>query len=697
MKVVLIFPPGWTLLNGPHCGLPSITSYLRKRDIQVSQRDCNIEMYDSLLSKRVFEEVSKRLEAKLQSLDKRKFLDRTDKEIYYKLAFLSQKSDFIGRNVDFSKKMIRDRKSFYDYDLYKKSCFTLFQGCNLLNQLSVQKPLWDAPKLKRPYLELEFGLFDKYLREVVVPSVLKEGADLVGLSVACEEQLNFALLISKFLKQKSASTKICLGGTFVTNMVSALGQGQIRKLFFRFADFVITDEGETALHRLLTALSEKGNSLKASSIAPVPNLVYMKDGRIARTDAHVEQIDSLPTPDFDGLPLKRYHTPNLILPLLTSRGCYWGKCAFCSHSFLFKSSYRARGIALLGNDLERLASKYRTNLFYFSDEAIHFTRMRRIAGMIINSKRDLCWACYGRLDSPIDGQTAKHLFQGGCRKIFFGLESGCSRVLELIEKGIKLQNARTILRSLFQADISFDLSWIIGFPSETKGEAKETLSFMLDNIDYLTFFNKSVGHRLYVPIQSKFHRQPQRYGIERLHPGEDYFWSFNFVPLLYDVDETFIGFQNSLTRNLGPQFFGDTLFNFLYVCHHGSDWVPSSPTGEDQLRRRILGGKVFRLDHNMTARPRGFNIEDCLAPRRRAVPRKTVTIYNYDERGAKEHFVAVSRDVMDIISCCDGTHTGQQLISLIAERSGLSASEVREPLLNTLTTLLKSGILRAGE
>jgi hypothetical protein len=166
------------------------------------------------------------------------------------------------------------------------------------------------------------------------------------------------------------------------------------------------------------------------------------------------------------------------------------------------------------------------------------------------------------------------------------------------------------------------------------------------------------------------------------------------VPLLYDVDETFIDFQNSLARKLGPQFFGDTLVNLLYVCHHGSDWVPSSSGREDMLRRRILGGEISRPDQNMIARQRSFNIEDCLAPGRRVIPRRTVTIYNYDERNAKEHFIAVGRDVMDVISRCDGTLTGKQLISLFAERSGRKISEVREPLLSILQTLLKNGILR---
>jgi radical SAM superfamily enzyme YgiQ (UPF0313 family) len=44
---------------------------------------------------------------------------------------------------------------------------------------------------------------------------------------------------------------------------------------------------------------------------------------------HVEDVNALPTPDFEGLPLSRYLAPAPALPILTGKGCYFNRCKFC--------------------------------------------------------------------------------------------------------------------------------------------------------------------------------------------------------------------------------------------------------------------------------------------------------------------------------------------------------------------------------
>src|SRR5690606_38234365 len=79
------------------------------------------------------------------------------------------------------------------------------------------------------------------------------------------------------------------------------------------------------LLRLCEALDAGGD------LSAVPNLIY-RDGETIRVTERKEpaKIGALPQPDFDGLPLDRYLAPELALPLLTARGCYFGKCAFCN-------------------------------------------------------------------------------------------------------------------------------------------------------------------------------------------------------------------------------------------------------------------------------------------------------------------------------------------------------------------------------
>ena len=85
-------------------------------------------------------------------------------------------------------------------------------------------------------------------------------------------------------------------------------------------------DGEVPLLRLCQALAGDGD------LAAVPNLIYRGTARTIRVTGRKppEKIGALPLPDFGGLPLDRYLAPRLALPLLTARGCYYGKCAFCN-------------------------------------------------------------------------------------------------------------------------------------------------------------------------------------------------------------------------------------------------------------------------------------------------------------------------------------------------------------------------------
>ena len=33
---------------------------------------------------------------------------------------------------------------------------------------------------------------------------------------------------------------------------------------------------------------------------------------------------------YDGLPLEKYFSPEVVLPAFSSRGCYWRRCTFCA-------------------------------------------------------------------------------------------------------------------------------------------------------------------------------------------------------------------------------------------------------------------------------------------------------------------------------------------------------------------------------
>jgi radical SAM superfamily enzyme YgiQ (UPF0313 family) len=88
---------------------------------------------------------------------------------------------------------------------------------------------------------------------------------------------------------------------------------------------VIVHEGETPLLNLIKHLNNEFD------IRDVPNLIYKEGPEIIvnNLSSNGEDINSLPTPCSDGFPLDKYLSPELVIPVLSSRGCYWNRCTFC--------------------------------------------------------------------------------------------------------------------------------------------------------------------------------------------------------------------------------------------------------------------------------------------------------------------------------------------------------------------------------
>jgi radical SAM superfamily enzyme YgiQ (UPF0313 family) len=116
---------------------------------------------------------------------------------------------------------------------------------------------------------------------------------------------------------------VVVGGHIITALSDVLKK--YNELFDHFFDSAVLNEGERPLLKLVENISQ------GKALDDVPNLIYSDNGKIRANDIMLpEHINSLPTPCFDGLPFDLYLNPEIVLPISSSRGCYWGKCAFCS-------------------------------------------------------------------------------------------------------------------------------------------------------------------------------------------------------------------------------------------------------------------------------------------------------------------------------------------------------------------------------
>lgn len=117
-------------------------------------------------------------------------------------------------------------------------------------------------------------------------------------------------------------------------------------------------------------------------------------------------------------------------------------------------------------------------------------RAEEICKKIIDHSLDISWTCLGRVNN-VDDNILRLMKKAGCESIYVGLESGVPRILKLINKNISKKEINEGLRKIKANGLKVIGSFILGIPSETKDEMKQTvdyaLSLPLDGVSFFTF------------------------------------------------------------------------------------------------------------------------------------------------------------------------------------------------------------------
>jgi radical SAM superfamily enzyme YgiQ (UPF0313 family) len=196
----------------------------------------------------------------------------------------------------------------------------------------------------------------------------------------------------------------------------------------------------------------------------------------------------MPRPDFRSLPRDNYLSPGFILPYSASTGCYWSKCEFCPEK-AEGNPYRPIPANNVVSDLKVLAEKTKPALIHLLDNAISPILLDALAADNIY----VPWYGFARVSSTLtDLDFCFALKQAGCVMLKLGIESGDQGVLDATQKGISVDTASAVLKSLKKAGITAYVYLIFGTPAEKEAGAKKTLEFTVRHSDCIDFLNLAI-------------------------------------------------------------------------------------------------------------------------------------------------------------------------------------------------------------
>lgn len=517
MKLLLLFPPSW-LPSQPFLSLPSLTGFLRTQGVEVIQRDINIEFLEIILKEKSAQEFFSRIK---QGLNKGPSHHHTDK--YNLLREAAEYLPLAAGRIEEAKKVLRT-EDFYDIERYIESlaimdrylelvCSLYYPSAVSLFSNNTRYSVYSSFELMSALEDEEENLFLEFFREHLLSSILDTRPDIVGISITSTSQLLPGLTLARLIKGTKPDVHITVGGSIFTKLIDNLLLGV--DAFFSFVDSFVVFEGEHALLELANQLSG------GKDLSKVPNLIYKKDGRVTINEPFlIEDVSKLPTPDYNGLPFGLYHSPKPVLPVQTSRGCYWGKCTFCNLHYDHRY-YRPKGIDQIVKDIQTLRERHDTNYFFFADECIPISTLKRLVKVL--PELDIKWIGGVRFEDGLTRELIRDMHRAGCLKLVFGMESYSQRVLDLMKKGTRRETVKRILEDCLEEGVATHIYTIVGFPTETTTEAIESMNFVLENKRLVSSLGFSFLPCLYeMEKHSPITLNPRAYGLKRImSPSKD--------------------------------------------------------------------------------------------------------------------------------------------------------------------------------
>lgn len=369
-------------------------------------------------------------------------------------------------------------------------------------------------------LQLDPTYIDGILLLILAEKIKNLNPELVTLSVPFPGNLYSAFRIAQWLKLHDPKVKIAMGGGFPNTELRSVSDARV----FQFFDFICLDDGEAPVEHLCEYLDGKRglNDLKRTFALVDSQLKYC-NGSIS---PDYKQFD-VGTPDYSDLNLDKYISViEVVNPmhrmwsdgrwnkLTMAHGCYWGKCTFCDISLDYIKVYEPVAAGLLCDRMEEMIEQTGERGFHFVDEAAPPALMRSLALEIIKRKLTVTWWTNIRFEKSFTMDLCLLLKASGCIAISGGLEVASDRLLELIQKGVTVEQVARVCHNFTEAGIMVHAYLMYGFPTQTAQETIDSLE-MVRQMFEAGVLQSAFWHQFAMTAHSPVGMYPEKFKVEK--------------------------------------------------------------------------------------------------------------------------------------------------------------------------------------
>jgi radical SAM superfamily enzyme YgiQ (UPF0313 family) len=380
-------------------------------------------------------------------------------------------------------------------------------------------------------LDDEPTLVDETL-DTLTRELVADKPDVVAITAPFPGNVYGAFRMARTIRQVAPVATLVLGGGWVNTELRALRDPRV----FEHFDYVTLDDGERPLLNLLTRLRGEAAPLVRT---------YVRKGEevVLETDASQHDIPQKDTgiPTYAGLPLDQYVSVLEMLnpmhrfwsdgrwnKITLAHGCYWKKCSFCDVSLDYIGRYDEPSTDIIVRRIRALIAETGETGFHLVDEAAPPSGMRSLAKRLIAEKLSITWWGNIRFEKAFTPELCKLLADAGCVAVSGGLEVASNRLLELMKKGVTVEQVARVTRAFTDAGIMVHAYLMYGFPTETEQDTIDALE-RVRQLFAAGCIQSAYWHRFSATAHSPIGLHPEKFGIT-LQPPQIIAFAHNDVP-----------------------------------------------------------------------------------------------------------------------------------------------------------------------
>jgi len=554
-RILAVIPP-MTQLNTPYPSTAYLTGFLRARGFAATQEDLALALVLKLFSPAGLDAVHALIRAlpraarspRLQAFDRDfaryrmsigpavSFLQGRDTSLAWRIAgrdFLPEGARFaaLDEYVDpdggdplawaFGALGIQDRARHFATlylndvaDVLREAADPRFEFVRYAESLALSQPGFDPLAAA---LAAAPTLVDDTLRELTLAAVARHAPDLVLVSAPFPGNIYGAFRIAQAIKARNPAIVTVLGGGFANTELRELAEPRV----FDFFDYVTLDDGERPLLALIEHLR---------GARPREKLVrsfLRADGQVRYVDCGEPDVPfaEVGTPTWDGLPLDRYLSVlDMLNPmhrlwsdgrwnkLTVAHGCYWKKCSFCDTSLDYIARYDAADAATLADRIEAVIAETGQTGFHFVDEAAPPKALAALADELARRNLAISWWGNIRFEKSFTPELCAKLAASGCIAVSGGLEVASDRLLQLMRKGVSVEQVARVTHAFTEAGILVHAYLMYGFPTQTVQDTVDALEYVRQ-LFAAGCIQSGFFHRFACTAHSPVGLHPEQFGV----------------------------------------------------------------------------------------------------------------------------------------------------------------------------------------